>query len=255
MSTSEWTGELRLELMTYEDVSAALERGFDTAVVPCGAVEQHGPHLPLCMDADHAEALAALVASRLGRTLIAPTVKVGCSSHHLAFPGTISFRPETLEAVCLDYCASLARHGFSRILLFSGHIGNFPVFGDMLSRLRGSVAERVRIDAFVDSKAWLNTWREAVSVAGGDPAAVGGHADIAETSLMMKLRPESVRADRFEPGPIGALSQRALELMWQNGIGSVTRNGILGDPRGSTVAIGESCLDEIADLLVNFFIS
>jgi creatinine amidohydrolase len=253
MTTPEWAGELRLELMTFEDVSAALGCGFDAAIVPCGAVEQHGPHLPLCMDADHAEALAALVASRLGRTLVAPTVKVGCSSHHLDFPGTISFRPETLEAVCLDYCASLARHGFSRILLFSGHIGNFQVLRDMLPRLRGSVAEHVRIDAFVDSEAWLNTWRAAVSVAGGDPAAVGGHADIAETSLMMKLRPESVRADRFEPGHIGSLSQSELELMWRNGISSVSRNGVLGDPRGSTVAIGESCLDEIAALLVNSF--
>lgn len=253
MSKSEWTGELHLELMTFEDVAVALKRGFDTALVPCGAVEQHGPHLPLCMDADHAEALAALVASRLGRTLIAPTVKVGCSSHHLTFPGTISFRPETLEAICLDYCASLARHGFSRILLFSGHIGNFPVLRDMLPRLRDSVAEHVRIDAFVDSEAWLNRWREAVSAAGGDGAAVGGHADIAETSLMMKLRPESVRTDRFERGHIGALSQRQLELMWENGISSVSKNGVIGDPWGSTPAIGESCLDEIANLLVDAF--
>src|ERR1700744_6540941 len=105
MTKSEWTSELRLELMTFEDVSDALGRGFDTVVVPCGAVEQVGPPLPLCIDADHAEALATLVARRLGRTLIAPTVKVGCSSHHLTFPGTISFRPETLEAICLDYCA------------------------------------------------------------------------------------------------------------------------------------------------------
>lgn len=253
MTTSEHNDELCLELMTFEDVSGALKRGFDTVVVPCGAVEQHGPHLPLCMDADHAEALAALVAQRLGRTLVAPTIKVGCSSHHLAFAGTISFRPETLEAICQDYCTSLARHGFSRIILFSGHIGNFPVLREMLPRLRNSVAQSARVDAFVDSEAWLDRWRQAVEISGGDPAAVGGHADIAETSLMMKLRPDSVRVDRFESGHLGLLSQEQLELMWKNGISSVSKNGILGDPRGSTMEIGDSCLEAIADLLVGSF--
>jgi creatinine amidohydrolase len=245
--------QLRLELMTYKDVSAALKAGFDTVLVPCGAVEQHGPHLPLCMDADHAEALAEQIATRLARTLIAPTIKVGCSSHHMAFPGTISLRPETFEAICLDYCVSLARHGFSRILFFSGHIGNFPMLRDMLTRLRESVGERVRIDAFFDSELWMNTWREAVALGGGDAAAVAGHADIAETSLMMRIRPESVRTELFEPGHLGMPTQAQLKLMWQNGISSVSPNGILGDPRGSTVAIGDSCLEHIASLLVASF--
>ena len=253
MTAPEHNNELRLELMTFEDVSAALKRGFDTVVVPCGAVEQHGPHLPLCMDADHAEALAALVAQLLGRTLVAPTIRVGCSSHHLAFAGTISFRAETFEAICQDYCASLARHGFSRIILFSAHIGNFPVLREILPRLRNCVVQSIRIDAFVDSEGWLNRWRKAVEISGGDPAAVGGHADIAETSLMMKLRPDSVRVDRFEPGHLGLLSQEQLELVWKNGISSVTKNGIIGDPRGSTVQIGDSCLEAIADLLVDSF--
>ncbi len=118
--------QIRLELMSFADVSAALARGYSTVLIPCGAVEQHGPHLPLCMDADHADALAEEVARSLGGTLIAPTIKVSCSAHHLVFPGTISLRPETFESICLDYCASLAKHGFTRILLFSGHIGNFP---------------------------------------------------------------------------------------------------------------------------------
>jgi creatinine amidohydrolase len=253
MTASEYNDELRLELLTFEEVSAALKCGFDAVVVPCGAVEQHGPHLPLCMDADHAEALAALVAQRLGRTLVAPTIRVGCSSHHLAFAGTISFRAETFEAICQDYCTSLARHGFSRIILFSGHIGNFPVLREILPRLRNCVAQSIRIDAFVDSEGWLDRWRKAVEISGGDPAAVGGHADIAETSLMMKLRPDSVRVDRFEPGHLGLLSQEALEVMWKNGISSVSKNGIVGDPRGSTVEIGESCLEAIADLLVDSF--
>lgn len=245
--------EVRLELMGFEDVLAALAQGYSTALIPCGAVEQHGPHLPLCMDADHAEALAAKLARHLGKALIAPTIKVGCSAHHLVFPGTISLRPETFEAICLDYCTSLAQHGFKRILLFSGHIGNFPVLRDMLPRLRRAVPPDVEIDAFCDAISWIDRWRSAVRGAEGDPNAVGGHADIAETSLMMLLRPDSVRRDRFEAGYLGALSEEQLQSMWKNGIKSITQNGIIGDPHGSTAEIGAQCLDAIVDLLATSF--
>lgn len=245
--------EIRLELMNHEQVSAALAQGTSTILIPCGAVEQHGPHLPLCMDADHADALAARIARHIGKTLIAPTIKVGCSDHHLVFRGTISLRPETFEAVCLDYCTSLARHGFERILLFSGHIGNFPILRDMLPRLKRAVPQKVEIDAFYDSIAWIDRWRTAVAEAGGNPALVGGHADIAETSLMLYLRPDTVRLDRFEAGHLGALSEEQLQSMWRNGIVSVSANGIIGDPHGSTAQIGERCLEAIAELLVVSF--
>lgn len=245
--------EIRLELMSFEEISVALALGYSTVLIPCGAVEQHGPHLPLCMDADHADALAAKVSQHLGGTLIAPTIKVGCSSHHLAFPGTISFRRETFEAICLDYCTSLATHGFTRILLFSGHIGNFPALRESLPRLRRAVPPNVEVDAFFDSIAWIDRWRNAVEAAGGDPDAVGGHADIAETSLMMCLRPDSVRSDRFEAGYLGVLSEGQLHLMWKNGIKSISTNGIIGNPNGSTIEIGERCLEAIADLLTGSF--
>jgi creatinine amidohydrolase len=244
---------LKLELMTFEDVSAALSVGFDTVLIPCGAIEQHGPHLPLCMDADHADHLAVLIAQKLGRTLIAPTIKVGCSAHHLALSGTISLRKETFEAVCRDYCTSLALHGFKHILLFSGHIGNFPVLADMLPRLLRATDGQARIAAYTDSQAWIGCWRQAVQAAGGDPDHVGGHADIAETSLMLKLRPESVRVDRFARGHLGALTPDQLDLMWKNGIVSVSGNGIIGNPHGSTAEIGEQCLHDVGGLLANFF--
>ena len=253
MTAVRFPDELRLELMSFEDVSAALAQGYSTVLIPCGAIEQHGPHLPLCMDADHADALAARLARHLGNAVIAPTIKVGCSAHHLVFPGTISIRPETFEAICLDYCTSLARHGFKRILLFSGHIGNFPVLRDMLPRLRQAVSRDVAINAFHDSIGWIDSWRSAVKDAGGDPNAVGGHADIAETSLMMYLRPDSVRLDRFEVGHLGALTEAQLESMWKNGIKSITDNGIVGDPHGSTAEIGERCLEAMVDLLAVSF--
>ena len=70
---------------------------------------------------------------------------------------------------------------------------------------------------------------------------------------MMLLRPDSVRLDRFEAGYLGALSEAQLQSMWKNGIKSITHNGIIGDPHGSTVEIGARCLEAIADLLASSF--
>jgi len=244
---------LRLEFMTAPEVASAVERGFRTVVIPCGAVEQHGAHLPLSVDADHADHLGVLVAQRLGRALVAPTIRVGCSSHHMDFPGTISLQDDTFEMICRDYCTSLAKHGFENILIFSAHVGNCPPLADMLPRLRSVVPATCRISAFSDSKAWLETWRDAVKEAGGDPIRVGGHADIAETSVMLELHPERVRMDNYEAGRLGLPTKEMLETMWREGLRAVSHNGILGDPHGSSVAIGKKCIDHITSLLVESF--
>lgn len=253
MSDVERRAARHISDMTFEEVSAALARGFDGIVVPCGAIEQHGPHLPLSMDSDHADALAEKVAGLLGRTLIAPTIKVGCSKHHMTFPGTISLREETFIALCHDYCASLAAHGFKRIYLFSAHVGNFNALRTMLPRIREAVACAAQVFAYTDHEAWLREWRSSVERAGGDPESVGGHADIAETSLMMLLRPDTVRHERLMAGHVGLLTTDELNMMWKNGIASISRNGVLGDARGSTHAIGASCLDATARLLASAF--
>lgn len=247
------TSTLRIEFMSYPEVSAAIAKGFKTVIVPCGAIEQHGPHLPLCMDADHAEHLGELVAGRLGRALVAPTIRVGCSAHHMAFAGTVSLRASTFEAVCRDYCESLAAHGFTRILLFSAHLGNCPILEQILPRLRQAVPEACQVDAFHDSSAWIRTWQKSADAAGADHEHVGGHADLAETSIMLVLRPDRVQLQKAEAGRIGMLSEEERHVMWREGIGGISANGILGDPRMATQAIGDRCLTDIADLLVGAF--
>ena len=253
MNNLEQAAARHLADMTFEDVSSALANGFDSIIIPCGAIEQHGPHLPLSMDADHADALAVEVAALLGRTLIAPTIQVGCSKHHLAFPGTISLQEETFTAICHDYCVSLAKHGFKRIYLFSAHVGNFNALRAMLPRVREALGASTQVFAYTDPQAWLLEWRSAVERAGGDPESVGGHADIAETSLMIHLRPDSVRHEKLVAGHVGLMTTEQLNMMWKNGIASITPNGVLGDARGSTREIGESCLRGTAKLLASTF--
>ena len=90
-------GALDLEMMTWPQVKAELAAGRDTVVVPFGAVEQHGPHLPLGTDAFFGDEIGRAVAARL-EAFLAPTVRVGCSRHHMAFAGTLTLEDDTFTA-------------------------------------------------------------------------------------------------------------------------------------------------------------
>jgi creatinine amidohydrolase len=115
-------GGFLLAEMTSAQVRAAVAAGRATIVLPFGAVEQHGPHLPLDTDSVLGDQLGALLARRLA-ALCAPILRIGCSAHHLSFAGTLSLRPETLRMIVLDVVDSLAQHGFRRIVLLPTHGG------------------------------------------------------------------------------------------------------------------------------------
>ncbi len=240
-----------MEEMTSPEVGAALDAGYDTVLVPCGSVEQHGPHVAMLSDTVQARGLALRVAERMGRTLVAPTIVVGCSDHHMAFPGSLTIRPETLEAIYVDYCRSLARHGFMRIGCFSGHGGNFAPLAGMLPRLRDA-ATPARVAAFTDLRAYVAPSVEAVVAMGDDPAKVGGHADIAESSAVMALRPDLVYPERAEEGFMGGI-EAALAVIFRDGLHSITGNGIIGDARGVNAELGERVLDAATSLLAGYF--
>ena len=124
-----------LHELTWEDVSEYLREN-DIIIVPCGTTEQHGPAGPLGLDTYVAISLAEDAARQAG-VLVAPPLWYGDSSHHLAFPGTISLRTETLIQVIGDVVRSLARHGFRKILLLNGHKkANLPALSSAARNLR-----------------------------------------------------------------------------------------------------------------------
>ena len=245
--------ELFLERMTRPQVEAALSDGFRTVVVPCGAVEQHGPHLPLFVDAEIGTRLGAEVARRVGKTLIAPTIRVGCSEHHMDFAGTLTLRHSTFKAVCLDYCASLARHGFTRILLLPSHGGNFKPLAEVVDEIADAVNTACRVEAFTDLIAIVRVWTETVDSVCGLGDRIGGHADIGESSIMLCLHPNLVNEDAADAGYREELSEDLVKRILREGMSSITPNGILGDARGMSVEIGDRLIEATSDMIAEHF--
>jgi creatinine amidohydrolase len=234
---------LILETMTWPEVEAEIRGGRNTIVVPFGSTEQHGPHLPLGTDAMLGDEIGLVVAARLD-AFLAPTVRIGCSSHHLAFPGTLSIEEETFHRVVGDIVRSLARHGFRRVVLLPTHGGNFAPLGAAVEKI-GPVPG-VKLVAFADvgllAEAMLGLGAEL-----GIPAAEGGiHAGEWETSMMLALRPDLTRMERAEPGYTGDLME-GMQTMVARGTDAVAKNGIFGDPRRATPEAGRRYVDRIVD--------
>jgi creatinine amidohydrolase len=236
---------LRLEELTWTDVKEAMAAGYDRVIVAAGATEQHGPHMPLCVDALLGEEITNEIARRAGRMLVAPAVRPGCSEHHMAFPGTISLRQETMEAVLEDYCTSLDRHGFKAIVLMVAHGGNMAAVDAVSKKLDGTLGARVigLVNPFVPD---LFIPAELGNM--GDVNDIGAHGGEAETSLMLAFRPDLVRFERAVrsvpdvPGDLETLGR----LLNEKGTHGLSETGVLGDGTKARPELGQALIDGLA---------
>jgi creatinine amidohydrolase len=215
-------------------------------VVPFGAVEQHGPHLPLGTDAIFGDEIGRQVADRLD-AFLAPTVRVGCSSHHLAFAGTVSVEEETFHRVAGDVARGLAGHGFRRIVLLPTHGGNFRPLGEARKKL-GPV-DGARVITFPDLSLLLGAILPVASSLGLTPAEGGVHAGEWETSMMLAIRPDLVQMGSAEPGYTGDLMS-GVKKFFEEGVQSVAENGVFGDPRRASAEAGQMYIERIVDAVV-----
>jgi creatinine amidohydrolase len=227
-------GAIELDTLTWPEVRRELDAGRDTVVIALGATEQHGPHLPLATDALIGDHLAREVADRLD-AFVAPTVRVGCSRHHLAFPGTLSLEEETFHSIVRDLVRSLAGAGFARIVLLPTHGGNFAPLAAAVESLEP--VDGLEVSALTDIGMLL-----AVAQDGVDhhdvPLNDGGlHAGEWETSMLLAIRPDLARMELAEPGFTGDL-QEGVTRMWEGGTKSVADNGVIGNPTRSSAEHG-----------------
>ena len=206
--------------MTLGEATSAEAAGALLVLVPVGSIEQHGPHLPLDTDVVIATAVAHGVAAELGGTWVAPPVAYGSSGEHQSFPGTASIGTEALALVLVELARSM-RTWARRVVFVNAHGGNVAALDTS------------------DEVEWVACATERHDL----------HAGFTETSLMLRLRPESVRLELAEAGNPQPLSE-ILPAMRSGGVAAVSPNGVLGDPKGATAAAGERILEEMVSDVV-----
>ena len=195
-------------------------------VVPLGATEQHGPHLPLSVDTDVAVELGRRLAARRPDALVTPPIAFGASGEHAGFPGTLSIGVEALELVLVELGRSAG--AFAGLVLVNAHGGNRAALGSAETRLRAEGRHVL---------AWSARWR-------GD-----AHAGRTETSLALALVPGLVRPERAEPGNPRPVGELMAELR-RSSVRAVSPNGVLGDPARASAAEGRALLADLESDLV-----
>ena len=235
-----------LYTLSWPEVKREIEAGRDTIVFALGAVEQHGHHLPLGTDSIFGDELGRAVADRLD-CFRAPTMLIGCSNHHLAFPGTMSLEQETFELVIGDVIRGWARHGFRRIVLFPTHGGNFGPVAAAVDRL-GPI-DGVNVIAVADLSILIEATIGLGSELGITAAEGGLHGGEWETSMMLALRPELVDMERAVPGYTGDL-ESAIPRFFAEGVHALTETGVIGDPTRASAENGRKYVQRIVDLAV-----
>jgi len=200
-----------------------------TLVVPLGSVEQHGPHLPLDTDVRIAAAVAdGAVGHLAGDALTAPALNYGASGEHQSFPGTLSIGHEALRILLVEFGRSACGWAW-RVVFVNGHGGNVATLSTAVAQLRHEGRDV--------------TWFPC-GVAGSD-----AHAGDTETSLLLHLSPELVRADRVVSGNTAPLTELMADMR-SGGVRSVSATGVLGDPVTATADRGRELFEALTARLV-----
>jgi creatinine amidohydrolase len=228
---------VRWEEMTWyeaRDAAAAL----NAVIIPVGATEQHGPHLPLAVDTLIGNAVALGVSAVTGVPVI-PPLSYGVSASHGDFGGTISLRPETMIRVVEDIIDSLYERGIRQFILLNGHIWNNGTLDVSAEKLR--VRHR---DARVRALGYVTMYPGPEVDGHVRYGRALMHANYFETSVMLHLYPKLVRMER-------ATSHRDVDSFWDYRMDQVSTTGVWGrDVAESNAAHGsaefESCVTTTA---------
>lgn len=233
-----------LDRMNWPDVKAEIDAGCRTVIVCFGSHEQHGRHLPLGTDAILGDNIGERLAQRFD-AFLAPVFRVGCSEHHMAFPGTITLTPETFGNIVSETVRSLSRHGFRKIILIPTHGGNFKPLEDAVNKMDN--IDECQVLAFTDLTGFAERTRRSSDQNGVSSEDAGSHAGEWETSFMLAVKPDLVKMEFALTGYVG--DQKTVEEKVFHGLHHIDRNGVLGDPTKADGKRGGAYVDDVADYI------
>jgi creatinine amidohydrolase len=239
--------------LSWPDVAALCRDRRAIGFVPLGAIEQHGPHLPLSTDTLIADALAQAIAERVAEPLlVTPVVTGGLSSHHTGFPGTMTLDEAAFEGAIVAFLEAFERAGVHDVALVSAHGGNFAFIGELAERLR---SDTLNVVAYSDLVGFLEHMREAaLTRLGVETPETDVHAGALETSLALHLFPELVHDGWEQVDGLTEPFDGFLDLILTEGVHTVSPTGVLGDPKRASAELGTIVLDALADLLTEWLV-
>jgi creatinine amidohydrolase len=244
----------RFAYLNWKQVDA-LPRDRTLLVLPTGAIEQHGHHLPLAMDTLGANLLLGRALQLLAAELpiyALETVCYGKSNEHVGFPGTMAMSASTYMAVLHDLGASVAAAGFRKLLLFNAHGGNSALNDVMARDLRAEFGLRT-----FHMSAGAGAVLEGLSA---QEKRYGFHAGEVETAFLLAAAPELVDTNAYTVNYIARIEEERV-LSPENGAVNfawltrdIAPSGVMGDPRPATAENGEkwiaACAEKAAKALV-----
>jgi creatinine amidohydrolase len=220
--------------MTWIEIRSAIQRGYDTVLVPSGGIEQNGPHMITGKHQHIVQMTSRLIAEGQGHTLVAPVIAYVPQGNHeppsgnMLFPGTLGISDDVFEATLIDIGRSLKNTGFKRIVFMADHGGSQAPQARAAARLSAEWAatgiRAIALDAYYTTgdqaqKAWLKGTGET-------PATIGDHAGMQDTAELLHAHANGVKMERLA----------AIFPGWE-------ANGASGHPQRATVQMGARLIE------------
>jgi creatinine amidohydrolase len=224
--------------LTWPSIARLVEDGETMCLLPAGATEQHGRHLPASTDTEIALAVCHGASVRTGVPVLPPLALTSSQAHTEAWPGTLSLAPRTLVQVVVEVARWVRASGFAKLLIVNAHVGNVAPLKVAVDEIRHEGAIRAGV---------VNWWQltpqlEATLAADADD----WHANAAETALMLHLRPELVATGELFDDP-----DRTAGLVFSYTVAETSRDGLTGTPSAGTAEDGARLLDAAVSALAD----
>lgn len=222
----------------------------DTVILPCGAIEQHGPHLPVDIDYYDANYMAYKVAEACPdpKPLVLPPIPFGVSYHHQDFKGTLSVTNEALSKFVYDLGMSLVKNGVKKIIILNGHGDNAPTLSYAAQMINRDAGIFVCVDTGETSDVDLLRLTETPNDA---------HAGEIETSTSLALRPDMVQMDKAIDATLGFGSNFLdfdddRSVSWYVRTSKISESGVMGDATKATAEKGREMWEVMIANMVRF---